>query len=281
MKDNLARDWAIPIAVAAMSLVSVPASGDTVEVNGIEMYYETVGQGQPLLLLHGFTQVGAEWNPIRDEFESEWKLIIPDLRGHGSSTNPSGDFANRQVALDLFALLNHLGVGRFQAIGYSTGGDVLLHMATQEPERIEAMLLIATAHYRTAQARETDRNFVNGMPDDFMEELRTVHKHGEQQIEALLEIVEGFADDYDDQNFTPANLSTITARTLIMLGDRDRFHPVSIAAEMYEAIPQSYLWIVPNMNHLAMWGPIQGHFVCTAKAFLRDQWNDSPARLCE
>jgi pimeloyl-ACP methyl ester carboxylesterase len=70
-------------------------------------------------------------------------------------------------------------------------------------------------------------------------------------------------------NFTPAHLATITARTLIMQGDRDPLYPVDISVEMAKAIPQFSLWIVPNAGH----GPIGGErgpeFLKTAAAFLR------------
>ncbi len=260
--------------------------GATVELNGFDMYYEIAGQGQPLLLLHGFTQVGAEWEPIRDELASGFRLIVPDLRGHGSSMNPSGEFTNRQAALDIFALLDHLELKRVQAIGFSAGGMTLLHMATQQPDRINAMVLIGAAPYFSEQAREVYGNVdPNYVPEESMQELRGIHKHGDEQIRALLSQMNGFKDSYDDMNFTAPYLSTITARTLIIQGDRDRFNPVSIALEMYEAIPQSYLWIVPNSGHLPIWGPIQQHFLCTATAFLRDQWQvgtpTTRAKLCE
>jgi pimeloyl-ACP methyl ester carboxylesterase len=237
------------------------------------MYYETVGQGQPLLLLHGFMQSGEVWEPIRDELSSGYRLIIPDLRGHGASTNPSGEFTHRQSALDMFALLDHLGLERVQAVGISTGGETLLHMATQQPDRIDAMVLIGAAPYWLEQARGVSRGIdPNNVPEEQMQGYREVHKHGDEQIRALLRQSNGFKDSYDDMNFTSPYLSTITARTLIVQGDRDRFNPLSIAVEMYEAIQDSYLWIVPNGGHFPVFGPMQEHFVCTAKVFLRDEW---------
>jgi len=283
MKASFLRLGALTIALAVLTS---PASGDTVQINGFEMYYETAGEGQPLVLLHGFTQVGAEWDPIRDELSTGFRLIIPDLRGHGSSTNPSGEFTIRQSALDVFALLDHLDLERVQAIGFSAGGETLLYMATQQPERIDSMILIGAAPYFSEQAREVMRGVdSNNEFEGNMRELRSIHNHGDEQIRALLSQMNGFSESYDDLNFTQPYLSTITARTLIIQGDRDRFNPVSIALELYDAIPRSYLWIVPNGGHLPTQGPVQEYFVCTATAFLRDQWRlggpGTPARLCE
>jgi len=74
-------------------------------------------------------------------------------------------------------------------------------------------------------------------------------------------------------NFTPPYLSTITAHTLIVHGDRDSFFPVSIPLEMYTAIPESYLWIVPHGGHVPILGDMSQRFMQTALDFLRGEWN--------
>ena len=83
-----------------------------------------------------------------------------------------------------------------------------------------------------------------------------------------------FKDNYDDMNFTGPYLSTIKARTLIVHGDRDRFFPVHIALEMYEGIPDSALWVVPNAGHGAGIQRDQQLFIRTATAFLKDELRD-------
>lgn len=92
-------------------------SGQTVTLNGMQMYYVTCGQGEPLLLLHGFTGSSSDWEPFVSEFAEEYHLILPDLSGHGRSTNLLREFTHRQAALDVWALLDHLGIERFKAIG--------------------------------------------------------------------------------------------------------------------------------------------------------------------
>src|SRR6476620_11778367 len=125
----------------------------SVHVNEIEMYYEIHGEGEPLLLLHGGGGVGANWQLVFKEAPAGYQLIVPDLRGHGRSTNSSTEFSFRQSALDVFALLDQLGVHRFKATGMSMGAKTLLHMATQQSTRIEAMVLVSAAPYFPEQAR--------------------------------------------------------------------------------------------------------------------------------
>jgi len=106
------------------------------------------------------------------------------------------------------------------------------------------------------------------LPAEEMEKMRRRHPGGDTQIETLFAQARGFADSYDDLAFTPADLQKITARTLIIQGDRDPFYPVQISVDMFNAIPKSSLWIVPDGGH----GPIGGDrwpdFTKTAAAFL-------------
>src|SRR5690242_6774903 len=122
---------------------SSSTAGSSISINGIEMYFETSGDGEPLVLLHGGGGAGTNWKLLFAEPPAGFRLIIPDLRGHGSSTNPSGQFSVRQCALDVFELMNRLGIDRFKAIGMNLGAKTLLHLATQQPQRIQAMVLVS------------------------------------------------------------------------------------------------------------------------------------------
>lgn len=247
--------------------------GHTASVNGIEMYYEISGSGPPLVLLHGFGGSGQNWSDLRDQYTKEYRVIVPDLRGHGRSTNPANQFTHRQSALDVYALLDKLEIRQFKAMGISTGGMTLIHMATQQPARAEAMVLIGATIYFPEQARVImRRSTAESMTPQDWEQMRRVHKHGDEQIRALRNEFHNFKDSYDDMNFTPPYLATITARTLIVEGDRDQFFPVAIPVEMYRSIPHSYLWIVPNGGHVSI-GEHAAEFTRTTLAFLRGDWD--------
>lgn len=244
-------------------------ASQTFSLNDIEMYVEVRGEGKPLLLLHGFTGIGSDWNLIFPLPPKGYRLIIPDLRGHGSSTNPSGKFTHRQSAIDVFALLDHLGIGTFRAIGMSVGANVLLHMAVKKPEQVEAMVLVSGAHYFPEQARAIMARFsTDGLTDKEWQVLRKRHKQGDEQIRALYRQANGFADSHDDMNLTTQSLSSITARTLIVHGDRDPFYPLEIPLEQYRSIPGSSLWIVPNSGHVPIFGEMAPNFARAAIRFL-------------
>ena len=262
----------LSLSLAPVRAQEAPA-GKTAVHNGMVMYYEDYGRGEPLVLLHGFTGSSQGWKQYVEEFSAQYRLIIPDLRGHGRSTNPSGQFTHRQSALDVYALLDQLGIDRFRGIGSSTGGMTLIHMATQQPERVEAMILLGATIYFGEQAREIMRQrSPDSIPPERIEQMRQTHKLGDDQIRSLLRQFYNFKDSYDDMNFTPPYLSTIKARTLIVHGDRDQFFPVSIPVEMYNSIPHSYLWIVPNGGHSPVNSDNNSLFRKLALDFLRGDW---------
>jgi pimeloyl-ACP methyl ester carboxylesterase len=245
-------------------------------INGMRMYYEIRGEGEPLVLLHGFSGSGTAWEEFAEELSQNYQLIIPDLRGHGQSTNPSGEFTHRQSARDVFALLDELKIETFRGMGISTGGMTLIHMATQQPERAEAMVLIGATIYFPEQAREImRRTSVEGLSERQWEAHRRRHHHGDDQIRALINQFHRFKDSYDDMNFTPPFLGTIRARTFVVHGDRDEFFPVSIPIEMYRHIPSSYLWIVPNGGHVPIHGKNHAPFVEKSLEFLRGAWEET------
>src|SRR5690349_14900910 len=97
-------------------------------VNDIEIYFEDRGTGQPLVLLHGGMGIGADWRHVFPADPEHYRVIVPDLRGHGRSTNPGGAFTFRQCARDVLALLDTLGIGQTKAIGLSMGAKTLLHV---------------------------------------------------------------------------------------------------------------------------------------------------------
>jgi len=245
----------------------------TVSLNGIDLHYQIEGEGEPLLLLHGGTGCHEDWEYAgRDHFVREYKLIKPDARGHGHSSNPDKVITHRQCALDMLALLDHLGIERCRAIGLSMGGNVLLHMATLQPQRIDAMVVVSPTMYFPAQAREIMRHVppAESQPPQEWESMRKRHKLGNQQIAALWDWTRGMEHSYDDMNFTPPALSKIATRTLIVNGDRDPLYPVEMAVEMYRAIPRSALWVLPNSGHGPVFLEAAAHFAQTSLIFLQE-----------
>ncbi len=244
-------------------------TGQTVQLADIEMYYEEYGEGEPLLLLHGFGGCTQNWHPFRAELAERHRLILVDLRGHGYSTNPSNEFNHRRAADDVLLLLEKLGIARCSAMGMSTGGMALLHLATMQPDRIGSMVLISATSHFPEQARAVMRRAsLERMPQQVQEMYRACAKRGDAQIRQLIAQFNAFHENSADMNFSARDLSTIKARTLVVHGDRDRFFPVEIPVSIYRAIPNAALWIVPGGEHVPIYDP-NVPFVSTALRFLQ------------
>lgn len=233
---------------------NIASQGHKVQINDIDMYFEEYGVGKPLILLHGFGGCSQNWHPFTAKLSERFRLIVVDLRGHGYSTNPKNNFTHKQAANDVFLLLEKLGIGDFSAMGMSTGGMILLHMATIQPKRIHSMVLIsATSHFPDQARAIMRRASFNTMPQQVQEMYRECAKRGEEQIRQLITLFNSFHDNYEDMNFTAQSLCTITARTLIVHGDRDNFFPVDIPVSMYHSIPDAALWIIPEGDHVPIY----------------------------
>lgn len=237
----------------------------TITVEDTELYVEERGNGAPLLLLHGLTGTGSDWQHVFDidALARTFRVITPDARGHGRSTNPSGELTFKQCARDVVAILDALGIERAQAVGLSLGAKTLLHVATEEPERISAMVLVSATPRFPEQTRALFRSAASAehSPEEWAS-MRCLHVHGDEQITALWRLPQRFAEDTTDMSFTPERLRAIRARTLLVSGDRDPLYPVELAVELFRGIRDSALWVVPGGGH----GPI---FLSERDAFVR------------
>ncbi len=147
------------------------------------LHYETAGDGEPLLWVHGFMGSGPDWRHVFAQPPEGFQVIAPDLPGHGRSPDP-GRFSFRASAEELLRVLDDLQIQQVKAIGLSGGGIALLHLATLAPDRVAAMVLVSAPPYFPEQARGIQRQFSEAMvsPEE-MDAMRARHPGGEQQIE--------------------------------------------------------------------------------------------------
>lgn len=255
-------------------MVPMPAPGHIETLNGLQLYYEIHARAdasaEPLVLLHGFGGSSLDWAGLAAEWSADFRVIVPDMRGHGRSANPALTFRHDEAASDILALLDRLGVRTFKGLGVSGGGNVLLHLVARHPERVKALVLVSATTHFPEQARPIMRGYtIELLPEEEREKMRRRHPGGQAQIDRLFAQARAFADSYDDLNFTAADLARITARTLIVQGDHDPFYPLRISEEMAAAIPNSDLWVVRGGGHGPIGGERRAEFVRRAREFLR------------
>jgi pimeloyl-ACP methyl ester carboxylesterase len=270
--------WRSFFLSAALLSAAQPAVGQTsvyelprnsVNVGDAEISYWTVGDGPPLMLLHPFAFTADFWAPYIDALSEDHRLIIPELRGHGFSTIDQGAWSYAQAALDMFAVLDQEGVDRAAVIGYSAGGNTLIHMALQGQDRLARMVLVAGAHRLTNEARAGLRSFprLEELPPRQREANRTLHPGGDAQVRELFGHMRALADNFADFDISPERLSTIETPTMLVWGDRDDFYPISLAVELYESLPNAALWILPGEAHIFLATDVFGGSAAAREAF--------------
>lgn len=226
---------------------------DSVQIGDLHQGFRRMGQGPPLLLLHGLTNTWRVWRPYLSPLGAARELIVPDLRGHGETPNPAPTLSAPQVAADMFALLDALKLDRIQIVGYSFGGHVALRMAAMHPERVDAMVVIAGAHRLIGSAKQYHDDAVRSeIPSDWwLTEVGTWHPGGERQVRSLVR--QGCASALEDSfALSESSLAAIRARTLVIQGDRDEIFPLEVPLDLYRKIKRSQLWIIPNADHNAV-----------------------------
>jgi pimeloyl-ACP methyl ester carboxylesterase len=267
------------LLAAAMPLAAqrpMPA-GTTIKANGIDLHYREMGSGEPLLLIHGFGSCGKEsWSPFVDELAKNHRLIIVDQRGHGGSTGEDR-FTHRQSANDMLALLDHLKLPRVKAMGISSGGMTLYHVATMAPDRIDMLVTIGATDEFGPQAREMlGMVKAQGLPPEVEQEFKTCSPRGESQVRGLIKTFGDFSTSTDDMNLKASDFAKLKARTLIIHGDRDIFFPVTVPTRIYGSIKDARLWVVPNGDHVPIYGEHRDDFLRIVQAFLKPKDQPRP-----
>jgi pimeloyl-ACP methyl ester carboxylesterase len=142
------------------------------DVNGLHMYYETHGSGQPLVLLHGGLGSGEMFGPVVPALASTRQVILPDLQAHGRTADIDRPLDVRLMADDIAALIRHLGLERPDLIGYSLGGGVAFMTAVKYPQLIRRLVAVSANVRRDAIYAEMlgQQAQVNAAAADFMKD---------------------------------------------------------------------------------------------------------------
>ncbi|MEM8766454.1 MAG: alpha/beta hydrolase [Pseudomonadota bacterium] len=113
------------------------------DINGARLWYEVRGQGEPLLLHHGYTASRVNWMPVAERLEHRYQIILMECRGTGQSEHTPDGYTLEQYARDVVAMLDHLGIDRVTFAGHSMGGGIGYLLALDHAERLERLVLMA------------------------------------------------------------------------------------------------------------------------------------------
>jgi pimeloyl-ACP methyl ester carboxylesterase len=222
----------------------------------------------PLLLLHGFPLSSAIWDPVRPAVVGVTRLVTPDLRGFGGSDKPEAGYRMSELAEDVAALADALGLERFVVGGHSMGGYVALRLAAAFPERLAGVILIDTradadsaeaAARRTAALAAIERRggaeYLDGFVPNLLSqttrdraprllaELRTIAAAVPDHV--LAGCQRGMRDRPDSSGLLPR----LDVPALVLVGEDDAITPPDVARAMAVALPQATLAAIAGAGH--------------------------------
>jgi 3-oxoadipate enol-lactonase len=236
----------------------------------VTLSYSEAGQGTPVVLLHGFPLSGVIWHEQQRRLSDRYRVITPDLRGHGRSPAPPGVYDMELMARDVLALLDSLAIDKAVIMGHSMGGYVTLAAWKLVPQRFLALGLIASqagadseegrkGRYQMAEkvAAEGSKVVAEAMiPKLFAAALPAGAPIREQvrqlilntQPAGIIGTLKGMAVRPDSGTLLP----TLGIPVLLLTGDKDQIIPPEKAKAMAAALGKATLTTVDNAGHMPM-----------------------------
>jgi len=247
-----------------------------VETNGIQMYYEERGSGDPLICIMGITAPGAVWEAHAEAWQSHFRCILGDNRGVGQTDKPEGPYTSAMMADDYAGLMDSLGIEKARVVGCSMGSIIAQQLALRHPEKVQSAVLMCSwarcdryaksvfAHMKAIKARLR--------PEEFMEyiQLLIFTKPFWDNDEAYQSVLDGRGDAANGEAPQPLHameaqaaactehntldqLKDIKCPCLVIGGQDDIFTPRWMGEEVAAGIPNSDLHLYEGAGHAFHW----------------------------
>lgn len=262
MKTMLAAATALILGSIIMPAIAEDTSGYA-PINGLEMYYEIHGEGEPLVLLHGaYMSIPSNWDALMPTLSKDHKVIALELQNHGRTSDRDTPITYEGMADDVAALLDYLKVDKAALFGYSMGAGVAIRVAMQHPDKVTR--LIAASGSISYDA----------LPDGFADMVKTItpkmfdntpfsaeYKRLSKTPENFPVLVEKLKQlDLTDFSWSEADFAKINVPSLLIFGDADVIK-IDHIAKMHKllggitdgdtnGLPKTQLLVLPGTSHI-------------------------------
>jgi pimeloyl-ACP methyl ester carboxylesterase len=240
--------------------------GNYASVNGLEMYYEIHGEGEPLILLHGGLGGIVEFSQLLPALAETRQVIAVELQGHGHTADIDRPITFENLADDVAALISELGYEKADVMGFSFGGSVALQTAIRHPEVVDRLILVSTSFRRAGlhEAFQMGMSQMSAESANMMLEtpMYQFYSSVAPEVEDWSTLVGKMGQVLNEAYDFSEDIPALTMPVLIIAGDSDMFPP-TYAVELFELlgggvaggfaeVPASQLAILPNTIHFAI-----------------------------
>ncbi|GAA4441324.1 alpha/beta hydrolase [Pontibacter saemangeumensis] len=247
-----------------------------IDTNGIKLYYEERGSGDPLLLIMGITAPGSVWEQHAAYWEKDFRCILADNRGVGRSGKPAAPYTTAQMADDYAGLLDALHIQQARVVGCSMGSIIAQQLAIRHPEKVKSLVLMCTWARCDNAARGVFQHMMHCKarlrPEEFSLyiQLLIYAKPSWDNQQMFAELEEGRRQAAEEEHPQPLHglegqaaacithdvleeLQGISAPALVIGGRDDAFTPVWMAEEVAGAMPNAELHLYERSGHAFHW----------------------------
>ena len=249
-----------------------------INTNGIKMYYEEKGSGEPLILIMGFGAPGSLWELHANEYSKHFRCIMIDNRGVGNSDQPIGPYSSEMMASDVAGLMDELNIESCRVAGISMGGTIAQSLALNHPNKVKSMVLISTWGKFDKYAISVYENLIKLRkvcdPADFMELIQLWIFATDYFEKNIKDLKQGQIDARNNPNPQSENgfdgqlnacmshdsindLNKINIPTLIVVGENDIFTPLAFSLTLHEKILNSKILRIPRTGHACHWEDLE------------------------
>lgn len=269
-----------PEALEAALMGNLKAEAGQCHISGHRIHWIESGDGPPIVLIHGWTCSGFFWKPIIPRLEGSFRVLAPDLPGHGLSSKKETSYLPEAQAQRLLEWLTAIGVDRFVLVGHSMGGEIAARMALAAPDRVHTLVLagaigLAEAWERlpwygrlslTPAARKISNWFVTEKAMARTTRLFMTGPGRPAYPECTRDVVLANTNTPDDlkaltrttrdglfQEFLDHRLAELTLPVLCIWGENDKVVPLGVGTQYARMLPHARLAQIPGTGHMLPW----------------------------
>ena len=240
-KYGLLQKLSITLMIAAsiLAYAQAPSESGYAAVDGLKMYYEIHGDGQPLVLIHGGLASSGMFDAILPELSKYRKVIAVDLQGHGRTADIDRPLSYEAMADDIATLIHYLKIPSADVMGYSLGGEVALRTAIQHPEVVRNLLIVSATYRRdgwypeiiAAESHMSAQTAEQMKQTPIYQSYAQIAPHPQDWPVLCTKLGELFRHDYD----WSGDVAKIKVPVLLVFGDADAVRTAN-AVQFFELL---------------------------------------------